>query len=193
MAFSQKIIPNFLSKEECNLLLDFSLETLKLNVAELVETDVNTTSYTTARKSNVAFYPYYKTFPFLSEKINKVLTDEIKVKGFDLNYMDSSFQFTEYKNGDYFDWHQDVIGDIITQKDRYCSIVIQLNDGYIGGDLEIKPDNYDTLIVDKGIGNLIIFLSNMEHRVTTVTDGVRYTLVNWIGLKEINNFKKSLL
>jgi PKHD-type hydroxylase len=194
MSFSYKIVSNFLSKEECKLLLNFSLENLKLNSAELVELDSFNKPNNNARKSNVAFYPYYKRFPFLHEKLSKVITDEINVKGFDLNYVDSSFQFTEYKDGDYFDWHKDVIGDAVTQKDRYCSIVIQLNDEYDGGDLEIKPTNDDMSIkVEKGIGNLIVLLSNMEHRVTTVTNGVRYTLVNWIGLKEKTNFKKSLL
>jgi predicted 2-oxoglutarate/Fe(II)-dependent dioxygenase YbiX len=49
------------------------------------------------------------------------------------------------------------------------------------------------MVFEKGAGNLIIFLSNMEHRVTKITSGNRYTLVNWVGLKQINNFKKTLL
>ena len=73
-------------------------------------------------------------------------------------------------------------------------MVIQLNDDYEGGDLQLKLENDNTQIqVEKGIGNLIIFLSNLEHRVTDVTMGNRYTLVNWVGLKKINNYKKTLL
>jgi predicted 2-oxoglutarate/Fe(II)-dependent dioxygenase YbiX len=73
-------------------------------------------------------------------------------------------------------------------------MVIQLNDDYEGGDLQLKLENDNTQIqVEKGIGNLIIFLSNLEHRVTDITRGNRYTLVNWVGLKQINNFKKTLL
>jgi predicted 2-oxoglutarate/Fe(II)-dependent dioxygenase YbiX len=49
------------------------------------------------------------------------------------------------------------------------------------------------MIVEKGVGNTIIFLSNIEHRVTPVEKGNRYTLVNWVGLKENNSFKKTLL
>jgi predicted 2-oxoglutarate/Fe(II)-dependent dioxygenase YbiX len=60
--------------------------------------------------------------------------------------------------------------------------------------LQLKLENDNTQIqVEKGIGNLIIFLSNLEHRVTDVTMGNRYTLVNWVGLKKINNYKKTLL
>jgi predicted 2-oxoglutarate/Fe(II)-dependent dioxygenase YbiX len=47
--------------------------------------------------------------------------------------------------------------------------------------------------VEKGIGNTIVFLSDIEHRVTGVKTGVRYTLVNWVGIKEKSNYKKTLL
>jgi len=190
MAFTHKIVPNFLSNEECELILNFSLENLKLNPAETVSTYLNDTS----RKSNVAFYPYYKTFPFLYEKLNKVLTNEINVKGFHLDYLNSEFQFTEYNIGDYFNWHIDVSGDIITRQDRYCSMVIQLNNEYDGGNLDLKLiDEAPPITIEKGVGDLIIFVSDIEHRVTNITKGKRYTLVNWIGLKENNDYKKTLL
>jgi Rps23 Pro-64 3,4-dihydroxylase Tpa1-like proline 4-hydroxylase len=190
MSFTHKTVSGFLTKEECDLLLNFSLDNLKLNIGETI----GAYSKNSLRKSDVAFYPYYITFPFLYEKINQVLSNEINVKGFDLNYKDSEFQFTKYTVGDYFNWHKDIIGDVITRQDRYCSMVIQLNDDYEDGDLEIKLTNDgNSLIVEKGIGNLVIFLSDMEHRVTNVTKGNRYTLVNWIGLKENQNFKKTLL
>lgn len=195
MQFIYKILPGFLTKEECDLLLDFSLKNLKLHVAELANTtDETVKTYNKGRKSNIAWHQYYETFPFLYEKLSKVLIDEISVKGFDLDYLASPFQFTEYKIGDYFNWHRDSVRNVVTQEERYCSMVIQLNNNYDGGDLELKLENDHTEIkVEKGIGDLIIFLSNLEHRVTDVTSGTRYTLVNWVGLKHINNFKKTLL
>lgn len=196
MQFTYKILPGFLTKEECDLLLDFSLKNLKLRIAELANTtnDAVKTYDDKGRKSNIAWHQYYETFPFLYEKLSKVLIDEINVKGFDLDYLASPFQFTEYKVGDYFHWHRDSVGKVVSQEERYCSMVIQLNDKYDGGDLELKLENNNTqMVVEKGIGNLIIFLSNLEHRVTDVTEGSRYTLVNWVGLKQINNYKKTLL
>ena len=192
MAFTHKIIPNLLTKEECDLVLKFSLENLSLNTATTLS---NNGSYyeTNRRKSNIAFYPYYEKFPFILEKISKLLQESISVKGFDLDYNDTRFQFTEYKIGDYFQWHTDSNGKEITQCDRYCSLVIQLNDEYKEGDLELKLSEDSTIIVEKGTGNTIIFLSNIKHRVTPVEKGNRYTLVNWIGLKENNNSKKTLL
>lgn len=195
MQFTYKILPAFLSQEECDLLLDFSLKNLKLSTAELANPtiDVVKTYNDKGRKSNIAWHQYYETFPFLYEKLSKILIDEISVKGFDLDYLASPFQFTEYKVGDYFNWHKDTMGDVVTQEERYCSMVIQLNDKYEGGNLELKPSDTDILKVERGVGDLIIFLSNIEHRVTNVIDGNRYTLVNWVGLKQIANYKKTLL
>jgi len=192
MSFTYKTIPNLLTKEECDLVLKFSLENLTLNTATTLS---NNGSYyeTNRRKSNVVFYPYYEKFPFLLEKISKLINDNIAVKGFDLDYNDTQFQFTQYKIGDYFEWHTDSNGKYFTQFDRYCSLVIQLNDDYESGNLEIKLSEASPMIVEKGVGNTIIFLSNIEHRVTPVEKGNRYTLVNWVGLKENNSFKKTLL
>ena len=33
----------------------------------------------------------------------------------------------------------------------------------------------------------------MEHQVTPITNGNRYTLVNWVGLEKETNYKKTLL
>jgi PKHD-type hydroxylase len=190
MSFEYKSIPNLLTKEECDLILNFSLENLTLKQAGVVGGNESSTGI---RKSNVGFYPYYKKFPFILEKISSLINENIIIKGYDLDYEESQFQFTEYKVGEYYGWHKDVTGKEVSQKKRYCSLVIQLNDGYENGDLELKLSDTSILTVERGIGNVILFLSDIEHRVTAVTDGVRYTLVNWVGIKEKNNYKKTLL
>jgi len=192
MSFVYKVIPNFLTNEECNQILNFSLNNLVLQPAEIINSHTDGES-NDIRKSNVTFYPYYKNFPFLLEKITKLLHDNINVKGFNLNYINSEFQFTEYNVGDFFDWHKDTYQNKVTEFNRYCSIVIQLNDTYENGDLELITPDGDNIIVEKGIGNLIIFLANMEHQVTPITNGNRYTLVNWVGLEKETNYKKTLL
>ena len=197
MSFTYKIIPNFLTKEESKVILDFSIENLTLEPAETttytkfdtVEDNINND----IRKSNVVFYPYYKKFPFLLEKTTKLLNDNIDIKGFELDYEHSEFQFTEYNVGDFFNWHRDNNSHNITEFDRYCSIVILLNDEYENGDLQMGTTNDEILTVEKKTGNLVIFLSDTIHRVTQITNGSRYTLVNWVGLKKQNNYKKTLL
>lgn len=193
MAFTYTIESEFLSKEECNEILNFSLKELKLVPSEIVNPHMDGNINTNIRKSNQAFFSYYTKFPFLLEKMSKLLNEHINVKGFDLDFKDSQFQFTEYNSGDHFGWHKDVIGNKITEYDRYCSVVIQLNIDYIDGDLQIKDDKNQTLTIEKGVGNLILFLSNIEHRVIPIKSGVRYTLVNWVKLIEKGDYKKTLL
>ena len=193
MAFTYTIEPNFLSKEECNEILNFSLNELKLVPSEIVGPYLDGNIDINVRKSNQVFYPYYEKFPFLLEKMSKLLNEYIFVKGFDLDFEKSEFQFTEYHPGGHFKWHKDVVGNKITNYNRYSSLVIQLNDEYEEGNLQIKDNKNETLTIEKGAGNLILFLSNIEHRVTPVKSGIRYTLVNWVKLIENKNYKKTLI
>jgi PKHD-type hydroxylase len=193
MAFTYTIVSEFLTKEECNMILDFSLTELKLEPSEIFNESGLDGVYTDMRISNQVFYQYYEKFPFLLEKMSKLLNQHIFVKGFDLDFEKSQFQFTEYHPGGHFIWHRDVSGQKITDYDRYCSLVIQLNNEYEDGDLQIKDEKNETLTIEKGTGNLILFLSNIEHRVVPVKSGVRYTLVNWVKLKQKKDYKKTLL
>jgi PKHD-type hydroxylase len=193
MAFTYTMVSEFLTKEECDLILNFSLKELELVPSEILTDYTDGDINTNIRKSNQVFYPYYEKFPFLLEKMSKLLNEYIFVKGFDLDFEESQFQFTEYHPGGHFGWHRDVSGQKITDYDRYCSLVIQLNDGYDEGDLQIKDEQNETLTVEKGTGNLILFLSNIEHRVVPVKSGIRYTLVNWVKLKQKKDYKKTLI
>ena len=160
MAFTYTIEPNFLTKEECDTILNFTLENLKLKPSEVIDNYIEVTNHN-LRRSNQVYFAYYKKFSFLLEKMSKLLNQHISVKGFDLDYEHSEFQFTEYNTGDHFDWHKDQYGEKITSYDRYCSLVIQLNDGYEDGNLQIKNTENEPITVDKGTGNLILFLSEL--------------------------------
>jgi PKHD-type hydroxylase len=101
------------------------------------------------------------------------------------------FQFTEYKEGEYFDWHTDSTGTIY--RNRFTSIVIQLNNAYEGGLLEIKNIKGEIVPIENKIGTLYIFNSRLLHRVTPVVNGIRYSLVNWVSLVKTNSTKQNLL
>lgn len=178
------IIEGFLSKEECSLLLEKYKSELELRPASVAGMEI-----TDKRKSSVAFIDKIEV---IDTRLKNVLKDLIRIKGYEVTGL-GPYQFTEYKIGEYYDWHTDS-SNAEGYKDRYCSIVIQINGGYEGGYLQIKEDGGENSIqIDHGIGNLIIFYSNLRHRVMPVTSGVRYSLVNWISLKEVEGFKKTLM
>ena len=104
-------------------------------------------------------------------------------------------QFTKYKLNQFYDWHQDAwdkpypksFGPNQAGKVRKLSIVITLVDGseYEGGDLEMnfrhknKVDEIKKITEIREKGSVIVFPSFIWHRVTPVTAGTRYSLVNW--------------
>lgn len=176
-------IENFLTESECDFILKKYKNELKLETAIVSDGKLKLDK----RKSSVGFID---TIDGLDEKLINILKNSVSLKGFEVTKL-GKYQFTEYNTGDFYEWHTD--GDESLYSDRYCSIVIQLNTNYKDGDLEIKTSNNEVISVTKGVGNLVIFLSSKKHRVTPITNGIRYTLVNWVGVKKIENFKKTLL
>jgi len=104
-------------------------------------------------------------------------------------------QFTEYKKGQFYDWHSDsnakpydVEENLNSHgKIRKLSMTLSLTDPdeYEGGDLEF--DFRDTDIGSqpriceevRPKGSIIVFPSFIWHRVKPVTKGIRHSLVCW--------------
>ncbi len=94
-----------------------------------------------------------------------------------------SVQFTEYSASQaaHYDWHHDVDWSANTAYDRKISVVLQLSDPstYEGGDFqfrEVESPNSDQL---RTKGTILCFPSVLQHRVSPVTKGTRYSLVTW--------------
>ena len=177
-------IKEFLTKEECDLLLQFSL-TKKLSEATVVNGNLD------LRKSNIFFHDYSLDFPNLNEKLFKIFKKEVKIKGYEIDFISNKFQFTQYTKDGYYNWHTD--SDSGLTKERYCSMVIQLNEEYTGGELQIKDIDDNEITLEKGLGNLFIFYSHLTHRVNPIISGTRYSLVNWFKITPSENFKKTLV
>jgi predicted 2-oxoglutarate/Fe(II)-dependent dioxygenase YbiX len=178
-----KTVTNFLTQDECKSIISkYSKE--KLKVAE-IGSNKEGDELKKIRDSKV----FFTNIDWLELKIQNYLISEIKIKGYELDSIEA-FQFTEYKDGGHYDWHTDVG---MGYKDRFCSVVIQLNDEYNGADLMYKDENNEIQIFKRGLGSMFIFNSGIEHKVSNIIDGVRYSLVTWIKLKEIEQFKKTLL
>lgn len=134
------------------------------------------------RSSQIKWIPQHPQFEWLYFKMmNLALEANKNLWDFDLYHINDSIQYTEYyatENGHY-DWHQDCGPNNLSL--RKLSMVIQLNDEYEGGELEIWQggQNYQTLPKEKGF--CVCFPSYMMHRVKPVTSGTRKSLVLWLG------------
>ena len=106
-------------------------------------------------------------------------------------------QFTQYKKGQYYDWHcdgwdkpyQKEPGNLSNGKIRKLSVTLTLSDekDYKGGELEfdfrnLDPDKKPNIKKCKEIlpkGSLVVFPGFVWHRVCPVKKGSRHSLVIW--------------
>jgi PKHD-type hydroxylase len=89
-------------------------------------------------------------------------------------------QVSKYRaeNKGYYDWHMDC-ADPVNGIQRKLSCVILLNDAseFEGGILQLKGMEDRNVLTKRG--SIIVFPSFVEHQVTPVTAGTRYTAVTW--------------
>jgi len=181
--FQYKQINNFLTEDQCQSILNYSLDKLKPQTAKIVND--NGAAVDSYRKSKIVF-DKFEEFDFLNEKVMNLVLDNVSVDGHEITWNDKGYQFTSYDEKGFYNWHTD------NGQGRYCSVVIQLNGGYDGGNLELRLEE-ETITMEQGIGYAIIFLSSVTHRVTEILKGTRYSLVNWLILSPIKGNKKSII
>jgi PKHD-type hydroxylase len=154
---------------------------------------INKKTLQKVRKSNVAWlndqWIYKEIQPFIQQANTNA--------GWNFQWdFSESCQFTEYKKGQFYDWHCDswdeaynVPENINTHgKIRKLSVTISLSDpkDYKGGELQFdlrnKTNGKPNVITCKEIlpkGSIVVFPSQVWHRVTPVTKGIRHSLVIW--------------
>ena len=109
-------------------------------------------------------------------------------------------QVTRYTKDGFYSWHKDGIGShlcdsydkfiylhfyrnlynkFLKGNVRKLSMTIVLNDDYEDGNFEIAHLPDEEKIPRLKEGSIIVFPSFLEHRVTPVTKGTRYSLVAW--------------
>jgi len=85
-------------------------------------------------------------------------------------------QFTTYTDGGHYDFHVDTLDP---KHPRKISVILMLSEkgvDYKGGDFEIKDDG----LVELSKGDMLVFPSDLLHRVNPVTEGKRTSLITWV-------------
>jgi hypothetical protein len=80
------------------------------------------------------------------------------------------------------DFHKDI---------STCSLILYLNDDYIGGELEYINDTNNRLKIIPQKNLVVIMNSELQHRVLPITSGIRYSLAAFFGF--IDNQTKSII
>lgn len=90
----------------------------------------------------------------------------------------TDFQLSRYRPGQHYEWHLDLGAKGYSR--RKLSTVVLLSDTteYKEGNLQFEGDEF-TRNASINPGDAIFFPSWARHRVTPVTEGIRWTLVGW--------------
>jgi PKHD-type hydroxylase len=118
---------------------------------------------------------------WLYDRIDALFAAAAPAFGMKVAPMSEKLQILRYEAGGHFQaWHTDA--GIDRQETRLLSISVELSGpaDHEGGLLEIAPDR---IAGPRGLprGGACIFPSRALHRVSPVTRGTRWALVNWTG------------
>lgn len=129
------------------------------------------------RNSNVKFLKD----PTLKQEMLKYAFLANKEFEVEISYL-PNVQFTEYREGCFYDTHHDVDWFSPLQRQRKLSITIQLTDSnlYEGGDFNFRSGIQPDPQVLRKKGTILVFPSYIEHSVSKVTKGIRHSLVGWV-------------
>lgn len=119
----------------------------------------------------------------LGDELSNKLSDLVvrindNMWGFNINSLPKKFQFTEYDgNGSHYQYHADIgDGELSKRKiSMVCGITKETN--YVGGEFNLfgEPSNFKL-----EFKSVLLFPSFLIHKVYPVTQGTRYSLVNWV-------------
>ena len=151
----------FLSQEDISFIID-SLETLEIKRNE--DDTFNRSIYVIERRN--------KKFKYLFEKC-----DEVVFENYDKKLTSNQIYIIKYFEGDYIKRHNDNWQTEVSQG-RLLSLVSQMTHPnlYEGGDTLVYNGD-DTIKLSKEQGSTIIFPSSMDHELTKVTKGERFSFV----------------
>ncbi len=179
---------NFLTKEECNKLIEEGNKNLK-EATILQEKKQTLVSDFKKRNTNISFFINGSPVQSIIQKIIGEIC-YLGSKYYGVNITDiEPVQYAEYEKEMFYGWHTDSPtqpSDGFT-RDLSVSLILNSKEEYTGGSLQMITSNCvstDNVITPKDvevqeIGTLIIFPSSMLHQVTPVLSGVRKSLVLW--------------
>lgn len=116
----------------------------------------------------------YHSQPINYSLQNKWLFDKLKnffeqETGLEIIKNKEEIHFHKFVKGNWFDKHNDV------KNGRMYAIGLLLNDKFEGGDFKLYNPN--EIILNKVIGNTYIFDVRIEHEITPILEGERFSLL----------------
>lgn len=124
------------------------------------------------RKYNSQPINYSLETEWLFDRLANFVKKEINIE---IKAIKKTVHFHKFTKGDWFGKHNDI------RDDRVFAVGVLLNDTFDGGDFKLYGET--ETIINKSTGNAYVFDVKIEHEITPVLSGERYSLL-WFLQKE---------
>lgn len=169
-----QILPAAFSPQECAAITALGEARVKRAATVDERSDLGSRDY---RISDIAWIEPAEDSHWLYHRLAALFHRANDSYGFELTGFVEPLQFTCYGTGQYFGWHADIGGDSTSL--RKVSLTVQLSPAsdYAGGQLQFH--GAADMPAARSQGTAVAFPSYLAHQVTSVTDGLRRSLVAW--------------
>ena len=150
MILQQKIL---FSKDECESIISYN----DTHITNWIMDD---------RKYNSQPINYSLETNWLFDKLKDFVERETNIE---IRTIKKTIHFHKFMKGDWFGKHNDV------RDNRLYAVGVLLNDGFEGGDFKLYNPN--EIILNKVIGNTYLFDVRIDHEITPILKGERYSLL----------------
>jgi len=147
------------TKEECESIISYNCERI-------------TNWRMGDRKYNSQPINYSSETKWLFDRLANFVEKEINIE---IKAIKKTVHFHKFTKGDWFGKHNDI------RDDRVFAVGVLLNDTFGGGDFKLYGSN--KTIINKSTGNTYVFDVNIEHEITPILSGERYSLL-WFLQKD---------
>jgi hypothetical protein len=150
MILKEKIL---FSKEECESIISYN--------------DTHITNWRMGdRKYNSQPINYSLETKWVFDKLKLFFETETNIQ---IQKIKNQLHFHKFVKGDWFGKHNDI------RENRLYAVGVLLNGNFDGGDFKLyNPNEY---ILNKKIGNTYIFDVRIDHEITPILEGERYSLL----------------
>ncbi len=158
MILKEKIL---FSKDECKSILSYN----EIHVTNWKGPD---------RKYNSQPINYLLDTKWLFDKLKDFVERETNIE---IRTIKKTIHFHKFSKGDWFGKHNDV------RDNRLYAVGVLLNDNFDGGDFKLYNPN--EIILNKVIGNTYLFDVRIDHEITPILEGERYSLLWFLQYEHI--------
>jgi predicted 2-oxoglutarate/Fe(II)-dependent dioxygenase YbiX len=176
-------IEKFLTHKECDRIIELATSIGLENATTVYKTD-NFSQSIVSESFNKRKICYIE-----NENLKKIkdITEKIILKINELKYVNNitysdilTYSFNKYTESDFLNLHSD---EHEIANGATITIVMELSDNFEGGEFCYWSDNTEHKF-KKGKGTMYIFPSSTKHRVTKLTNGIRYSFNAWPRMKK---------